>query len=63
MKNCDNCANPAEVYAMGRYAGDWGGRYCLTHVPGGFMITDRLTPELTQILVESQDNNKKEKTK
>jgi hypothetical protein len=45
MNACENCGKPAEVYAMGKYAGDWGGRYCLTHVPTGFMITDSYTPE------------------
>ena len=43
MRNCEKCGKPAEVYAMGKCAGDWGGRYCLAHVPTGFMITDTLT--------------------
>jgi hypothetical protein len=29
MSTCEQCAKaPATVYAMGPYAGDWGGRYC-----------------------------------
>jgi hypothetical protein len=44
-KTCENCGKPADVYAMGKYAGDWAGRYCLTHVPTGFMITDSYTLE------------------
>jgi hypothetical protein len=49
MKTCENCGKPAEVYAMGKYAGDWGGRYCLDHVPSWFMITDIYTPENKEI--------------
>jgi hypothetical protein len=49
MKTCENCGEPAEVYAIGKYAGDWGGRYCLTHIPAGFMITDTLTNEEGEI--------------
>jgi hypothetical protein len=41
MRNCESCSNPAKVYAMGKYSGDWGGRYCLDHIPAGFIITDR----------------------
>jgi hypothetical protein len=43
MSACEICEKPAEVYAMGKYAGDWGGRYCLPHVPAGFIVTDTLT--------------------
>lgn len=43
MRLCEICANAADVYAMGKYAGDWGGRYCLDHVPTGFIITDTYT--------------------
>lgn len=38
---CDSCYAPATVYAMGRGAGDWAGRYCDAHIPEGFIITDR----------------------
>jgi hypothetical protein len=41
MKTCENCGQAATVYAMGRRAGDWGGRYCNAHIPDGFVITDR----------------------
>lgn len=41
-KVCENCGGPATVYAMGPHAGDWGGRYCDSHIPAGFNITDRL---------------------
>ena len=41
LKVCDNCNAKATVYAMGPYAGDWGGRYCESHLPIGFQITDR----------------------
>lgn len=37
---CENCGGVATVYAMGRSAGDWGGRYCNAHIPQGFTITD-----------------------
>lgn len=37
---CEKCGAPAQVYAMGKGAGDWGGRYCLAHIPTGFIITD-----------------------
>lgn len=41
MKTCENCKGKATVYAMGSYAGDWGGYYCSVHIPTGFNITDR----------------------
>jgi hypothetical protein len=41
MKVCESCKEPASVYAMGPYAGDWGGRYCNDHIPKGFHVTDR----------------------
>ena len=41
LKVCENCDAKATVYAMGPYAGDWGGRYCESHLPIGFQITDR----------------------
>ena len=56
MNACENCGKPAEVYAMGKYAGDWGGRYCLAHVPKGFTITDHLAPEAPKPVVGSQGN-------
>ena len=40
MKTCENCGGVATVYAMGRYAGDWAGRYCDAHIPTGFVVTD-----------------------
>lgn len=40
---CEICGVAAEVHAMGPYAGDWAGHYCLAHVPKGFRITDTLT--------------------
>jgi hypothetical protein len=42
MKLCEKCKNPADVYAMGKYSGDWGGYYCINDVPKSFMITDNL---------------------
>ena len=42
LKVCDNCNAKATVYAMGPYAGDWGGYYCESHIPTGFYTTDRL---------------------
>lgn len=45
MRACENCSAPAEVYAMGKYSGDWGGQYCLDHIPAGFIITDRYETE------------------
>jgi hypothetical protein len=38
MRKCEKCDAPAYCYAMGRFAGDWGGYYCKTHIPTGFMI-------------------------
>jgi hypothetical protein len=40
---CDNsqCVTKADAYAMGKGAGDWGGYYCNSHIPSGFIITDR----------------------
>ncbi len=40
---CEKCGARADVYAMGRGSGDWGGRYCADHVPAGFITTDRYT--------------------
>jgi hypothetical protein len=40
---CEECFGLATVYAMGRGSGDWGGYYCDTCIPTGFMITDRLS--------------------
>ena len=40
-KNCENCGGIATVYAMDTCAGGWGGRYCDSHIPTGFQITDR----------------------
>jgi hypothetical protein len=40
MKTCENCESAATVYAMGRSAGDWAGRYCDAHIPTGFVVTD-----------------------
>lgn len=40
MKTCENCGANATVYAMGPYAGDWGGRYCDLHIPARFRVTD-----------------------
>ena len=40
-----HCKQPADVYAMAPYAGDWAGYYCLTHVPTGFTITDYVGEE------------------
>jgi hypothetical protein len=45
MSQCESCSAPAKVYAMGIYAGDWGGYYCLNCIPKGFMITDRIEQE------------------
>jgi hypothetical protein len=47
VKKCEGlygvvCNRDADVYAMGRYANDWGGHYCLDHVPTGFVITDQM---------------------
>jgi hypothetical protein len=40
------CGAVATVYAMGRLAGDWGGRYCESCAKAlGFVVTDRLAPE------------------
>lgn len=36
-----NCGKKAAVYAMGPYAGDWGGSYCHNCKPKGFKTTDR----------------------
>lgn len=37
------CGREATVYAMGRGAGDWGGRYCVPCANAlHFMITDQL---------------------
>lgn len=41
MNVCEICQGKATVYAMGPYAGDWGGRYCDKHIPTGFNVTDR----------------------
>jgi hypothetical protein len=49
MSACEICGKSAQVYAIDKYAGGWGGRYCLPHVPGGFMITDTLTNEEREI--------------
>jgi hypothetical protein len=38
---CENCGENANVYAIGKYPGDWGGNYCLTHTPKNYLITDR----------------------
>ena len=38
---CEVCKGKATVYAMGSGSGDWGGRYCDSHIPKGFGITDR----------------------
>lgn len=35
-----HCKEPAAVYAMGPYAGDWGDYYCQAHVPTDFTITE-----------------------
>ena len=42
---CEQCrSNPATVYAMGPYAGDWGGRYCQECADAlGFTIQEKLT--------------------
>ena len=45
MKTCENCGCQATVYAMGASAGDWGGYYCNSHIPTGFMVTDVLNRE------------------
>lgn len=42
MSTCENCGAKATVYAMGPYAGDWGGRYCDLHIPTGFLVTDKI---------------------
>ncbi len=47
-KTCENCGAIAEVYAMGRYSGDWGGYYCEPHIPTGFNVTDRFKREDTK---------------
>ena len=49
MNTCEICQKPAQVYAMGTGANDWGGRYCLAHVPNGFMITDNYTKKDKEI--------------
>lgn len=41
-RTCSRCGGPAEVYAGGRYAGDWADWYCVADVPAGFSIWDRL---------------------
>jgi hypothetical protein len=56
MKTCENCEKPAAVYAMGKYAGDWGGSYCLAHVPTGFIITDTYNPEPAKPVDKAQGN-------
>ena len=43
--NCENCGGVATVYAMDTCAGGWGGRYCNSHIPKGFQITDRISQE------------------
>jgi hypothetical protein len=48
IKTCEICGKLAEVYAVGKYAGDWGGRYCLAHIPVGFMIIDTLNKKETE---------------
>lgn len=40
MRTCEKCDARADVYAMGRGAGDWGGFYCEAHIPTNFIITD-----------------------
>ena len=45
MKNCEKCNTSADVYAMGKYSGDWGGYYCNSHIPSGFIITDKIKVE------------------
>lgn len=44
-KACEQgCHNPAQCYAMGPYAGDWGGYYCFDCAKAlKFNITDYLT--------------------
>jgi hypothetical protein len=42
ISKCENCGEEATVYAMDTCAGGWGGRYCDSHIPTGFTITDRL---------------------
>ena len=41
MRVCEKCGVPADVYAVGRGSGDWGGYYCQPHTPSGFIILDR----------------------
>ena len=41
MRVCEKCGVPADVYAVGRGSGDWGGFYCHPHTPSGFIILDR----------------------
>jgi len=38
---CENCGEKATVYAMDTIADGWAGRYCDSHIPKGFYITDR----------------------
>lgn len=38
---CERCGDDATVYAMDTYANGWGGRYCDSHIPRGFIITDK----------------------
>ena len=40
--DCENCNEKATVYAMDTCAGGWGGRYCNSHIPKGFFVSDRL---------------------
>jgi len=44
---CDNCGDSADVYAMDKISGGWAGRYCLSHKPNGYVITDRYNKEET----------------
>lgn len=38
---CERCGDDATVYAMDTCADGWGGRYCDSHIPTGFIITDK----------------------
>jgi len=38
---CERCGDDATVYAMDTCADGWGGRYCDSHIPRGFIITDK----------------------
>lgn len=50
LRLCEqNCTEPADCYAMGPLAGDWGGWYCYRHAEAlGFGITEHINKKAQQ---------------